>query len=447
VPCNLTLITGVIVLTTLLEITSHQVSQRVLAAQATLAQVISLALLARGDRRGVLQMSALQVGAIGAVLFGWAWLEVGTTLTVLHALIIFAGAMASVAAIYGFGLGKTAQRVKRLAGAGAPLDAWLAALSAAALVAILAVEIYQFSQVGVVHIAWPAILAVAVTLAGLSLAALAAAILPGRDPLGLSPRGRQLYVYAAEIILALLFVHIRLTMPWLFSGWFQQFWPIVVMAIAFGGVGFAELCRRYKQDVLAEPLANTGALLPVLPVLGYWAADSQVHYSLLLVLVGVLYAGLSVARRSFGFGVLAAPGGQWRIVVFPQRSIWIRILAHPQVWLIPPALCVLAAAYLNRAQLSDAQMTAVRYFTSMAIYISSTADIFLNGVARAPWLPLVLAGISVLGILAELPCGCARSCSWELAFWCWPCSRSSITPPSTWSRPGFGGSAASAWAF
>ena len=76
--------------------------------------------------------------------------------------------------------------------------------------------------------------------------------------------------------------------------------------------------------------------------------------------------------------------------------------AHPQVWLIPPAVCVLVAAYMNRSQLSDAQMTAVRYGTSMTIYLASTGDIFLNGVAQQPWLPLVLAGLSVLGILAGM---------------------------------------------
>ena len=30
--------------------------------------------------------------------------------------------------------------------------------------------------------------------------------------------------------------------------------------------------------------------------------------------------------------------------------------------------------------------------------MSSTADIFINGVADAPWLPIVLAAISILGI-------------------------------------------------
>jgi hypothetical protein len=116
----------------------------------------------------------------------------------------------------------------------------------------------------------------------------------------------------------------------------------------------------------------------------------------------MLYAGLAIARRSFGFGVLAAlaaNGGLWFLL--GRQDGW-GFLAHPQVWLIPPAVCVLAAAYLNRRQLSEAQMTALRYGSSMAIYLSSTADIFLNGVAQNQWLPIILAALSVLGIFAGI---------------------------------------------
>jgi hypothetical protein len=116
----------------------------------------------------------------------------------------------------------------------------------------------------------------------------------------------------------------------------------------------------------------------------------------------VFYGGLSIARRSFGFGVLAALAANGGLWYFLDRQQGWGFLAHPQVWLIPPALCVLAAAYLNRRQLSEEQMTSIRYFTSLTVYLSSTGDIFLNGVADAPWLPLVLGGLSVLGILAGM---------------------------------------------
>jgi hypothetical protein len=402
VPCNVALVAAVVAMACTVELTEDDVSLRVLASQAVLAQVVSLALLARGDRRGVLQRGALILGAVGAVLFGWAWLDIGVTLTPLNALATMAAALAVVATLYGFGLVKLLADDSDWLPQARRLTPWLAAACAAAIAATMTVEIWQFAQTGAVAMVWPAILAVALTLAGLFVAALAAAILPGRDPLGLSERGRTLYVYGAEVILALLCIHIRLTLPWLFSGFFQQFWPLIVVAIAFLGVGVAELCRRRGQHVLAEPLENTGALLPVLPVVGYWAGDSQVHYSLLLLCVGVLYAGLSIARRSFGFGILAALAANGGLWYFLQRQEGLGFLAHPQIWLIPPALCVLAAAYLNRRQLSETQMTSLRYICSMAIYVSSTADVFLNGVAQAPWLPLVLGALSLAGIAAGI---------------------------------------------
>ena len=402
VPCNLLLVAAVVVLTGIVELTEREIGLRVLAAQATLVQVASVALIARGDRRGVLQTIALALGAVAAAMFGWSWLDPATSGTLLHSLVVMAASLAAVAVLYGLGLGKLLAETSDWLAPARRLTNGLAAVVALSIAAILAVEIYQFSAWGSVEIAWPAILAVGLTLVGLAAAALAAAVLPGRDPLNLSERGRTLYVYGAEVLLALAFVHIRLTMPWLFGGFFQRYWPLVVMAIAFLGVGFAEVCRRYRQNVLAEPIENTGALLPVLPVLGFWATEMPVDYSLLLVLVGVLYAGLSIARRSFGFGVLAALAANGGLWYFLNRQDGFGFLAHPQIWLIPPALCVLAAAYLNRKQLSDAQMTAVRYFTSMSVYLSSTGDIFLNGVAQAPWLPAVLAGLSIVGILAGI---------------------------------------------
>ncbi|MBX9791410.1 MAG: hypothetical protein K2Y37_21015 [Pirellulales bacterium] len=210
------------------------------------------------------------------------------------------------------------------------------------------------------------------------------------------------YVYATEAILALLFLHIRITMPWLFRGFFLAYWPLVVMAIAYLGVGLAEWFGRRRQRILAEPLERTGVLLPLLPVIGFWFVGSQTNYSLLLLVVGGLYAALAVTRRSFGFGVLAAlaaNGGLWHYL---HQLDGLGLFDHPQLWLIPPALCVLAAAYLNRQRLSESQMTTVRYLTSMTIYISSTADIFLNGVAQAPWLPLVLGALALVGIFAGI---------------------------------------------
>jgi hypothetical protein len=98
------------------------------------------------------------------------------------------------------------------------------------------------------------------------------ALSPNHDPLGLSERGRMRYVYVAEVMLALLFLHIRLTMPWLFTGFIERYWPLVVMVIAYFGVVTSEALRRRQLLVLAQPLERTGVFLPLLPVLGFWLA-------------------------------------------------------------------------------------------------------------------------------------------------------------------------------
>ena len=96
---------------------------------------------------------------------------------------------------------------------------------------------------------------------------------------------------------------------------------------------------------------------------------------------------------------LAANGGLWH---FLARYPGYRLFEHPQLWLIPPALCVLAAAHLNRRQLGEAALAAIRYACLTVIYVSSTSDIFIQGVAQNPSLPLVLGGLSIAGVFAGI---------------------------------------------
>jgi hypothetical protein len=72
------------------------------------------------------------------------------------------------------------------------------------------------------------------------------------------------------------------------------------------------------------------------------------------------------------------------------------------LWLIPVSLSVLAAGYVNRERLTKDQMTMIRYATLMMIYVSSTMDIFINGVGESPWLTIILLILSVTGVLAGL---------------------------------------------
>ena len=178
-------------------------------------------------------------------------------------------ALAVVVVVYGFGLVKFLRRENEWTRAAARLVPSLAVLVATLIFVVLGIEVVTYVEQGEVPIASAALIAVVAALGGLAVAALAAALAPGRDPLGLSERGRTLYVYLAEGLAALLLLHIRVTMPWLFHGWFLRFWPLVVMAIAFVGVGLSEVFRRRQDRVLYEPLENTGAILPLLPCLAF----------------------------------------------------------------------------------------------------------------------------------------------------------------------------------
>jgi hypothetical protein len=174
----------------------------------------------------------------------------------------------------------------------------------------------------------------------------------------------QTFVYAAEVVVALLFLHCYLTMPELFRGYLQPYWPLIVMAIAFAGVGASELCQRAKLNVLSEPLQNSAALFPLIPALGFWVATSRTDYSSVLFAAGLVYVWLNLRRRSFWY--------------------------------------VLAAAQWNRQRLTEAQLAAIRYPAITLLYVSSAGEMFLTGIAESFWLPVVLMVLSVLGVLAGM---------------------------------------------
>jgi hypothetical protein len=122
----------------------------------------------------------------------------------------------------------------------------------------------------------------------------------------------------------------------------------------------------------------------------------------LLAIAALLYGMVAVVRGSLRFGLVAALAGNAALWYLLHQQESLGLLVHPQLWVIPAALSVLAAGELNRGRLSADQLRGFRYASLAAVYISSTADIFLNGVGHSPWLPLVLAGLSVVGVMAGL---------------------------------------------
>ena len=384
-------------------LTDPDVIRRSSAADAVLASVLAIGLLAWGRRRSLLQGVALSVGVLGAIAWGWAWLEPHSAAVGLDRLVVVFAALVGGTVLYGLGLAKLFPRITEWTRAAQCLVPGLLVLSPLALIVVLGAELVAMSENRPAAMSGWAVLLVAATFLTAAVAALIAAVVPGRDPLGLTERGRTAYVYGAEVLLAVLFLHLRLTMPWLFGGFFTQFWPLILLGIAFLGVGLSELFRRQGRWVLAEPLERTGVLLPVLPLAsGLWSTPQPGQDVVFFVLVGGLYTLLSVLRSSLVFASLAGlafNGALWSLL---SHAEGLGLLRHPQLWVIPPALCVLVGAYWNRDRLSEAQLAAIRYGTAIVMYVSSLGDIVLTGVAQAPWLPGVLALLGIAGILAGI---------------------------------------------
>lgn len=238
-------------------------------------------------------------------------------------------------------------------------------------------------------------------------------------------RGRTGYVYLAEAVLLGLFIHMRMTAPWLFGKWLAPYWMFLVMTVAFVAVGLGELFRRRGLAVLAGPLARTGMLLPLAPLLAFWVNEPAAllrpwavqvlpgsepllnyleltarawdKYALLWFLTGALLGGMAHSKASFRLALvaaLAANFGLWSL----WRHTEVSFLVHPQFFLIPLALIVLAAEYIQRERLSAQQAQSLRYAALTLLYLSSTADMFIAGLDQVGW-PLFLMLLCVIGVL------------------------------------------------
>ena len=375
---------------------------RLSAAVAFAAQGVTFALIARGVVAERWRRAAIGTLVAGAILVGWSWLTPGVDATWLNRSVILMLEAFGLTAIYGLLLDKANAQWPHWTSAARACVPWLLGAGVVALFFSLATEIDYQRDFGVVRINSFSLITIGLTLVAAIVTSVLFALSPTHDPLNLSERGRMRYVYVAEVMLALLFLHVRLTMPWLFTGFLERYWPLVVMLIAYFGVVTSEALRRRKLFVLAQPLERTGAFLPLLPVIGFWAASSDVDFSLLLFAVGGLYGLLSILRKSFAFGLLAALAGNGGLWYIWHRTSDYQFLQHPQLWLIPVALSVLAGAYMNEDKLSEEQFTGIRYLSLVTIYVSSTADIFINGAANSPWLPLILGSFSLAGVFAGI---------------------------------------------
>ncbi|UCG33351.1 MAG: hypothetical protein JSU68_01725 [Phycisphaerales bacterium] len=355
-------------------------------------------LAAAGIRRTAMETRSLILIAVGGVLLAWSWVQPDTSAEWLYRAI---GLIAAITVL-------TASSSAALFWIHAR-PSWMTAvrrtvvgMNAVAIAALLCCSCYEaltLVEGRTVSLGTAATAAMIVALATMIVCCMVFAIHDRLDPLQVKANVKGAYVYAAEILGGLLTLHLGATMPWLFSGVVARFWPMLVIALALAAAAVGEVLERRGLRELALPFGRTGVFLPMLVLIELLIAASQVHYSIVLLTAGAFYAALAGLRRSVWIGALSAlslNGSLWYLL---HHSPGFGITQHPQLWFIPPSLAVLAAGHLNRDRLREPHRRALHYGCLLIIYLSSTADIFLVGVAQAPWLPLVLAGLSVAGIL------------------------------------------------
>jgi hypothetical protein len=366
-----------------------------------------------GNRCAGWEEATIAISVLALTALGCAWLEpVGPARWLHDGVMLLASAIAMIA-VCGFGFARLPARRSSWVETGQRCVPALSLLALVALAAVLWQEWRLFEPWPAQHpMAVWAIAVVAVSLLLLVVACLAFAVLPMRDPFHLSDRGRTAYVYAAEVVALVIVGHFRLTVPRLFQfGIIENYWALLVMAVAFVGAGLAEFFERKRLSVLAEPLARTAMFAPLLPVVAIlgqylpmvgelFSPGRRVVGETVLFLVSLFYGFLAVTRKSFAFAalsVLAANTALW--VLWHQRGI--QFFEHPQLWLIPLALTVLVAEQINRGRLPPTQSKAIRYFALAVIYISSTADIFIARIEQSLFVPMVLV-LLVLAVLGAL---------------------------------------------
>jgi hypothetical protein len=404
----------------------------VVPAWVLMTRLSAQGLIAQPRLLGALRTATLLLGALALADLAWALPAPGEAGTWLHRNVLLFTALALSAAGSALGLRRLAPRQEAWAESGQRLGPRLGLAGVLVVLVVLAQEMLHYDPATrAAPLAPWALALVVLTLAGLAAAAIAFAVQPRLDPLALSDRRRPLYVYAAELVLVLLFLHARLTMPFLFSGMLARYWTLVVMALAFLGVGLAEWFARRNLPVLAGPLQRTGVFLPLLPLLAFWlqglagplsaAAGEQLpglqpllndlrnlprdysRHALVWLLLGVLYALVAWSRRSPRFALLAALAGNFGLWagLYHFREHGLAFYLHPQLWLIPLAVILLVAEHLNRDRLPAAQAAGLRYLGLILLYLSSTADLFIAGLGDVG-LSLVLAVLAVLGVLAGI---------------------------------------------
>ncbi|MFZ5831834.1 MAG: hypothetical protein ACOY3P_17235 [Planctomycetota bacterium] len=390
-----------------------------LGALFLLAAAVLMAVQAHAPWRRMFQYVSFAAGVMLLSSLGWAQLDLtagtpaGDAPWLHRCVVLLAAAVVGLLTV-GVGLARALPAGGDWSASSRRAAPVLGGLALLTLAGVLVAEwiVFDPSQ-RAMRVAWMApwaITVVATMTLGVAAACILCALVPAWDPLRLTDRQRTAYVYAAEALLGLLLLHLRITMPGIFLlGLISRYWMLLVLVVAFCGAGLSALFYRRGMTILSEPLERTALFLPLFPPLvallvknpagaGTWLLGSSGPAFWLMM--GAFYGVMAVRKRSLGLAALGILTGNIGLWVLWHRCGW-GFVEHPQLWLIPPALAALVAEHLDRRRLNASQRSAIRYLALATIYISSTTEFWRN-IGDSAVLPLVTIVLAVLGVLAGI---------------------------------------------
>lgn len=400
--CNLIFGSLLFFVSILIISTSYGRAVRYLAVFTPFSLAIATGVSANQTTRRYLQKLSIALVTIGVIFLALADLSPGQMYWPFsHAMVRILIVLSAAMFVYGF-------LVTRWVREG---DTWLESLKTMSvatcglalvtLILVLSEEYWIAFSGGSAQLLLAESIVVAIVVVAMIVGLVTIAVRPQQDPFSLSLEGRMGYVYAAEFCVALLILHVTLSIPWLLDLGLRQYWPYITMVICFGGVGLAELLKKRNLQVLSIPLFNTVAIFPVTVGLALFAVDSAADKAMVFFMVGLIYIMISVVNQS----VLSAGVG----VVFGNIALWIffdkygfSLVDNPQLWLIPPAISTLIAAQLYSKSIEKSQLEGIRYICIAVIYVSSTMEIFISGIGESLAPPIILAVLSLGGIMAGI---------------------------------------------
>lgn len=295
-----------------------------------------------------------------------------------------------------------------------------AAVATGSLTAMLAQELALRSASGIPGLPLVLVIGVALTIGALSVISAIVALASGpalnlraaslsSDHWQLADWPRRALIIAAQILGGITLLHVILCNPEFGWAGLREHWPYLVLVLSFLSVGLVEWTRARNDHVIADTLKQTSLYLPLIPIgglllSGKWSAPmlgivTEIpSVTLVLVVASGYYVMLNRLWASWVSRVLMILLGNsviWSLLA--AQPGW-GLLRHPQLWLIPPAFCVLWLVHRYRQHLDGKLASALRYGATLVIYISSTADMLFQQVGNNLWGPIILVLLALAGV-------------------------------------------------